>query len=256
MTRRRRAANGFTLIELMVVMVLMALMMAAALPQLWPSIAIAGLEGQAHHLANFGRAAVAHCTLMRERFLIKIDLQNQKYWAEKQEQDPQALGIQTDKKNANKPQQPFVPLAQQDPTTLNKMDPQERARQCRQAMEMFVRTAIEARAANVAQADDGMLKDVGPKFKKFELGGDKKKDNTVRLNLLEPTNMPDNVTIDSVLVGGKTYNQGTVEVQILPLGLTQNVVFYLKGEDGDFYTVIWDAITGGSRVYDGKRENP
>ena len=256
MTARRRTRNGFTMIELMVVMIVMVLLMSVAMPQLWPTLAYAGLEGQAHHLANFGRAAVAHCTLMRERFVIKIDLNDQKYWAEKVDEAPEALGIQTDKKNADdKEQQPFVPLSQLDPTTLNKLDPAQRSRQCRQAMEMFVRTAIAARASNVQQEDDGFLKDVGPKFKKFELGGKKKKDNTVHLNLLEPTTMPDNIAIDSVVVGGKTYTKDTVEVEILPLGLTQNVTFYLKGENNDYYTVVWDAITGGARVYDGKKEN-
>jgi prepilin-type N-terminal cleavage/methylation domain-containing protein len=252
--RRLRAKRGFTMIELMLVMVVIVMIMGIALPQLWPVIAFAGLEGQASHLGNYGRAAIAECALMRERFIVKIDLADQRYWCERA---PMASLTQTFKGGDKEPLDPLEPL---NPEQIiegdSEVNGEERAILMRKHMQAFARAALEVQAANVEFEKEGFLDDIGPEFKEFDLDVVDEEDPIVRKNLLEPVSLPSDVRIESVRIGDKTFTQGTVEIEILPLGLTEHAVFYLIGTDGDYYTVLWDAITGGARLYDGKEENP
>ena len=32
------------------------------------------------------------------------------------------------------------------------------------------------------------------------------------------------------------------------MGLTEPVTFHLRNEDEDYFTVVWDAVTGGARL--------
>ncbi|MFP4172811.1 MAG: prepilin-type N-terminal cleavage/methylation domain-containing protein, partial [Candidatus Hydrogenedentota bacterium] len=77
---RRSACSGFTLIELMMVALLLALFFAIAIPRLWPAIAFGEHEGAARRIANYGRAAIAECAMLQTRYTIKIDLDEQEYW--------------------------------------------------------------------------------------------------------------------------------------------------------------------------------
>jgi hypothetical protein len=60
------------------------------------------------------------------------------------------------------------------------------------------------------------------------------------------------VWIESVLVGTSKQGKGVVEIEVTPLGLNDPVEIYLKNESGDYYTVVWDPITGGARCQRGK----
>ena len=80
---RARNHDGFTLIELMVVIVIMAMIAAISLPYLLPTIIYSTHEGAARHLANYGRSAIAHATLDKETITVMIDLDNQEYWSER-----------------------------------------------------------------------------------------------------------------------------------------------------------------------------
>ena len=80
------AEGGFTLVELAVVVGIVALLLAVAIPQLVPSILFSTLEGSARHLAGYGRAAMAHAVITHERLTIRIELTPedgapQQYWA-------------------------------------------------------------------------------------------------------------------------------------------------------------------------------
>jgi hypothetical protein len=54
------------------------------------------------------------------------------------------------------------------------------------------------------------------------------------------------------MVGSVEHTTGVVEIEVSPLGLTDTVTFYLLRGDNDYYTVVWDPITGSSRLSRGK----
>lgn len=71
---------GFTLVELMVVVVLISMMAMVAAPRLLPILTLTEHENEARHLVGYGRAAMAHAVLKREAIVVHIDLDRQEYW--------------------------------------------------------------------------------------------------------------------------------------------------------------------------------
>ena len=65
--------------------------------------------------------------------------------------------------------------------------------------------------------------------------------------------MPSDIRVESVKVGGKLHSSGTVDIEVLPIGLAEQVLFYLKNDDGEYYTVKWDPFLRDSRIADGKQ---
>lgn len=248
MTLPRRNDSGFTLFEMIAVLAIMVLILGVAMPQLWPSIAFAGLEGEAKRLANFGRATINHCTLMRERFIVKVDLNEQRYYA--------VFALREDERREKQQEQAeqeegdeFDPMAD-----LEEIDPVERQIDFYEHMQAFYRTALEVRSNNVQHEGLG-LGDIGPDLNEFELDPGEEEDLTVRLNLLEPHSLPENVIIESVRIGDSTESQGVAEIEVTPLGLLDHVTFYLKQvESGEYYTVQWDAVLGSGKVFPGKEQ--
>jgi prepilin-type N-terminal cleavage/methylation domain-containing protein len=247
---RPKADGGFTLLELLVVLFIVALIMGIAAPSLMPSIDAAGLEGQAQHVANYGRAAIAHCTLMREHFIVKFDFAENRYWAERILPDEEAFAEQfgDDITGLGEKKDDAEDVAPED------MDPAERALDLRMEMNLFAESSLRLRADNVPQ--DGMLADIGPDFKEFTTEAGEAEEEIVQDHLLEPVLFANGVTAHTINTGSVTHSSGTVEIEIMPLGLGENAVFYLTNEGGEFYTVVWDAITGGARIYPGKELNP
>ncbi len=74
--------RGFTLIELMVVIALIAMMATVAAPRLIPLLLLTNHESGAGQLVGFGRAAMSHATLAHTNVFVVIDLDAQEYWAE------------------------------------------------------------------------------------------------------------------------------------------------------------------------------
>ncbi len=126
----------------------------------------------------------------------------------------------------------------------------------RRRFEQMAQAATTSRANNVKRS--GILQDVGPLFdEEFSLGVDIESDEElleeVTLPLLLRTPLPDDVMIETVMVGGQEYSSGLVEITITPFGLSQPVVFYVKDAGDDYYTVTWDAITGGAHLESGRQ---
>jgi prepilin-type N-terminal cleavage/methylation domain-containing protein len=77
-----QSQRGFTLIELMVVIALIATMATIAIPRLMPLLVLTNHESGAGQLVGFGRAAMSHAALAHTDVFVVIDLDGQEYWAE------------------------------------------------------------------------------------------------------------------------------------------------------------------------------
>ncbi|MDX9972648.1 MAG: prepilin-type N-terminal cleavage/methylation domain-containing protein [FCB group bacterium] len=285
-TRGHRQA-GFTLMELVMVVAIIALVLGLAMPRLLPAIASSNLEGSARHLANFGRAAITRSAFGHDRFTFRCDLARGEYWLVKWKEPATELDGEEDKDGLFKKDSLFdrgsgsssssrkestrkpslfdtehaadlfsqMPDLQALVTQGAPEDFQERGEEMQARFDRFARLSMMSRARNVKH--EGILGEIGPLFeKKFTLdtGKDAEDDyEEVKETLLSRTWLPEGVQFDSVDVGSANRGKGVVEVEITPLGLAEPVTFYLRGEDGDYYTVTWDAITGGARIAAGKQ---
>jgi len=258
---------GYTLIELMVVVGLIMLVMAMAVPHLAPAIAFAGFEGSARHLANYGRVAMAYAAVERERITVVIDLDKAEYWATRWSSDAgdlfedEAMFEEEDLFEDKRPAD-FEPFYFGERDDLSEDEAEERALEMRERFERMVRLSLEARARNVRHeglfSDEPLFSD-DPMFSEFTLDLDGEADDhteEVKDDLLLRTALPHGVIIESVQMGAAEYFKGMVEIEISSLGLGEPVVFYIKNEKEEYYTVAWDAITGGAHLYEGKELEP
>ncbi len=250
--RARTVDSGFTLIELCLVVALIALVMGLALPRLMPLIGFSTFEGAARHLATYGRAAMGHCTLMHERLTIMIDLQQQEYWAVRW--NPVTEGL-LDEEEEDREAQAREDLRYAQALGEPVDDAVVKAQEMQERFDRLARQVLEARARNVHH--ESFLDEIGPLFDhEFELDTESEEEEMeeVKLTLLVRTRMPDGVTIESVRVGANEYMDGTVEVEITPLGLGEPVTFWLRNDREEYMTVAWDPITGGAHLYEGKEQ--
>ncbi len=253
------AKRGFTLPELILVVGIIAMVMSVAVPMLLPAIDINKLEGSAKHLSNYGRAILSHCSMTHESLTFVIDLDHQEYWAYRwlEEEDDGLFEDDEDgwwgdsdsffgDKGGNDARSSMYP----DEDTEEMLEQQ--GEEMRLRFEKFARLRLQAQAKNVQH--DGILSDIGPLFEKdFELDPDEDEElkEEVMDDLLERVLLDERVYIESVTVGNTDYVRGEVEIEVSPLGLSEMVVFYING-GGDYYTVVWDAVTADTRMYDGK----
>ena len=267
---RVKSDGGFTLVEMTVVVFLIAIVAAIAMPQLLPVIAFSEIEGEARHLANWGRAAMAHATLMREEITVYIDLDQQLYYAtymkypdqntaEGENQDQMAMLNEFKKSSGMDSSQISGILSGRgiDPALQAQLpkgfDIAKAQQQQADEFDRYCRKSLEARAKNVHQ-DQSFLDEIGPLFdKEFTLEGESQEpvEETLDDPVVEKTKVNDGLRITEVSVGGEVSSGGVIEIQMSPLGLTSYVGFHVSNEDGDTYTVYWDPVTGGANVVEG-----
>lgn len=250
-----RAARGFTLVEMVVVIALIGLLAGIAMPQLMPALVFSRLEGAARHLAGFGRSAVAQASLMRETLRIQVDFDAKQYWIERL---AAKTGSLFDEKKKDGDEKADAVPAEDILDLMHRTDePSEEEVAAsvdlmRDRFEQFVRAQLASRAKQVEH--EGILDEIGPLFDKpFSLDNEDDAWEEVKEPLLERTQLPDGVVLESLWVGGKEHSGGQVEIELTALGLAEPVVFHLTNEDGDYFTVTWDAITGVTRIERGKK---
>lgn len=272
LTRRRQTArgvgrDGFTLIELMVVIAMIAIIVAIAMPQFLPIIIYSTHEGAARHLANYGRSAIAHATLDKETITVMIDLDNQEYWCERwPEPEPEELeeeglfdredGLPEDDMELYRRAQEELQLpedergSQEGEELLN----EQTSRMAKQ-FNMRSRQALTARAERVVHDQRGILQGLGDLFEEdFQLDkhGEEIMPEEVTDPLLGRTRVPQGVYIEYVQMGDVQHIDGIVEIELTPLGLGSDVKFSLVNEDGDIFVVKWDPVSGSATLTEGR----
>jgi len=263
-------AHGFTLLEMVVVVALIGIVMGVALPQLLPAIVFSRVEGAARHLAGFGRAAMAQAALMREDVTVKFDLDEQTYWAEclvREDEDEFFNDEDGEEKDTGDRRGPagYMDLMgssglrqAQFGSSMGGMDEEaaaeaEAARKMRARLDRYVRAQTEARARKI---DKGSLfEDMGPLFEKdFSLDDTESHIEEIKDPLLQRTKLPEDVEIEAVRVGSDEYTSGEVEVELSALGLFEPVLMHVKNQDEDYFTVVWNPLTGTVRFKGGKHD--
>ena len=139
-------------------------------------------------------------------------------------------------------------------TTLGSTDEEmlNRSANMRRQFELMVKVALEAQAKAVPK--EGILDEIGPLFdKEFTLDIDDEDDNReeIKTDLLSRAILPRDIRVERVSVGGQESTTGIVDVELTAMGLGQTVEFTLTNGK-DYYTVVWDAITGGARISKGE----
>lgn len=259
--------QGFTLIEMVIVVALIGVVTAIVLPYLMPAILFSRLEGAARHVAGFGKSAMAYSTLMRTPVTIKIDLDKQTYWAEERvkkeeesifDEDPEEMAKKAaeggdDASSSGSAEQFLDLMGRSDPEKVDPTQMEAGAQMLREQFERFARMQMEVRAKSVEKK--GILDEIGPLFEKeFTLEDEEEEFQPVKDPLLEKTILPEGVEIEGVEVGSESHSSGLVEFELSPIGFSDFITFYVKGEDDEYFTVTWDPVTGGTRLEEGKKE--
>ncbi|MBI2425425.1 MAG: type II secretion system protein [Candidatus Hydrogenedentes bacterium] len=270
---RRHARAGFTLLELCVVMFIIALVAAIAVPSLLPAIVFSELEGSARHLAGFGRAILAEAAFQREDITIRFDMDAQQYYAirlvypqdeaggegegEGEVEEDQWAKLRELQEAGKVPKGDSLAesLASGKENVYPEDFDQELAdQQMQDRVYRYARSLNEARARNVKH-EDSFLEEVGPLFDK-EYASEEMQPTEEELGgpTLGRSRVPESVTVDTIEIDGEALRKGVVEFQVGMLGFTQEVVFYLINEDGDAFTVVWDPVSGNTNAAMGDKK--
>lgn len=258
---------GFTLIELMVVIFIVGLISAVTFPQLLPVIVFSEHEGAARRLGAFGDAVIAHSTLRRETITVRFDLGAQSFEAtrwvdvakesgEGEEPDQLAMLEQMGGGDMGPEQLAELMAGGGDPGSLPEgFDFEKAHEQLNSKFDLFARSVLEAQARNVRHPE-GMLSEINlfDQGDDFSLEAEQWEELPVDDPLLALDYLPKGVQLDTIWLDGERHTRGVVEIELTALGLTQLVGLYLRNEDGDYYTVIWDPLASRARVRSGAVE--
>jgi prepilin-type N-terminal cleavage/methylation domain-containing protein len=257
--------RGFTLIELMFVILLIAMIASVSVPRLLPLITLTEHQNEARHLVGFGRASMAHASMAHENIVVRIDLDNQRYWVEMQpdvyeepegiEDDPYAEDddwMPEDKSELRAASQTIlmgndVEQEFSDGDDQTKILERQRENMGKEFSSMTL-NSLFARAKRVRHEDDDLFgRDelVEDDLYEDEYDGEPGT-NPVDNDLLMPHVVIESVFIDSVYVGEEEYTKGIVDIELSPLGLETGVAMVLINEDSDVLVVQWDPLTGNA----------
>ena len=231
------------------------MIMGLAVPALIPAFAFSELEGAARHISSYGRSAAAYAGFSGEYITVKIDIDAGEYWAIEVLDTTPTL-FEDDEPETDVDEQETLAALVASHANGGSAAMVEESLMLKQQFERFFRRSVEAQAKNVRH-DGSLFDDVGPLFdKEFTLREEEDDgDREIKDVLMRRTSLPKDVRFESVMVGNVEHTNGIVEIEVSPLGLTDTVTFYIvRGEDR-YFTVVWDPITGSSRLTRGKVES-
>lgn len=250
--------DGYTLLELMFVVFLIALMLAIAMPQLMPAFMFSQHEGAARRLANYGRSAIAYSAMHREPITVRFDLANGEYWCLRWNQDALDGSITGDffDDDDDEKARTTGKETEMDIEELMAVGTVEEIEQ--QSVEVLhelnraFQRSLEAQARNVPR--DSILGEFDPLFdEQFSLDAKAEEQREeISDSLLDHGRFPEDIRLESILLNGEEIFEGIVDIEVTPLGLNQSVSFFIKGPREQYYTVVWDPITGGAHLTQGK----
>lgn len=258
--------RGFTLIELMVVVLLIAMIASAAAPRLLPALTMTEHENEARHLVGFGRAAIAHSAMVHAPIRVRINLDTQEYWAEVLPNYVETTGgtSSSNSTSYNEDDENWMPEGDQelsqathqilkgDEVEQDYTSDEEQGKILDKQRDTM-KDSFNSMAGNTLYARALRVKhDEGDFVREDSLfGRDRERDEDDEAMQPTPVNDPllvthrvlDSVFIDTVIVAGEEYKEGIVDIEISPLGLDSEVTFALFNEDEDLMIVIWDPMT-------------
>jgi prepilin-type N-terminal cleavage/methylation domain-containing protein len=265
-SRHRR--RGFTLIELMVVILLIGMMAGIAGPRLLPLITMTEHQNEARHLVGYGRAAMAHASMKHENIVVRIDLDNQEYWTEAQPdvyEAPESTGdddpfddddddwIPEDEYELRKASQTILMGEDAEQEITDEEDQKKLLGRQKENMKTeftsMAQNTLFARAKRVKHDakmfEDDKLFDYGMDEDELDVN-DEAGTNAVDSDLLSPHRVIESVLIESVHIGEEVFSTGVVDIELSPLGLDTSVTFVLINEDAETMVVQWDPLTGNA----------
>jgi len=256
---QRRA--GFTLIELVVVVAIMATVLALAAPKLLPVLMYSTHEGAARRLANYGTAAMAEAALQGETLIFKFDFDEQAYWIERLPEPPNE---DEEREKEDAAQDAGVPA---DDAELERLAREEMSKELpqsgkrteagskvldEQAKRMLDksrkrdRKLLGARADRVKQDEEVLPASQQEKNKRKAPGEEDAEPEEVRSMLLARTRLPEEVQLVLVEIGGEEAKKGAGEFEITPAGIELEAKFFLMNTEGRTFVVTWDPVTGST----------
>lgn len=271
MLNANQSRHGFTLIELIAVIVVVGLVAAMALPQFMTIIAFSELEGTARHMAGYGRAAMAHATMLRQEIIVNVDLKYQEYYIT-QKIYPDALeGTEGEVDMVGMDSDQFEILTEIQRSGISQDELNERMLtgdlddlpenfnpealdlQMNDAFTQYAQKGLRARAKNVIH-EEGLLDGIGDFFSDESIFADDME--PIEDELFDPvlgrTTIQRGVILESITLNCKNIRSGLAQIPIGPLGLNDEIRFFLYNEETEeYFTVIWDPLSGGSNVIEG-----
>jgi hypothetical protein len=219
--------------------------MAVAMPRLMPRLMTGNAEAAARHLAGYGRAVMAQASFDKEYLTVRVDPAAGEYWTVRvipTDGDQLNLDAEAESREEQTLENVDALLAQGSEEEML-----EQAMEFELQFDRYFRRAVEARSQNIKRT--GIFEGTGDLFEEdFQLQEEDDLEEEVKDDLLLRQVMPDGVIIESVQLGEGELQYATTDIDVSPVGIAQSVVFIIVGEDGDRFTVTWDAITGAAHI--------